>query len=284
MTNPTYANPVMPPELRVSDVGWKHFLDTWDNSQLFLIKQIFLQYGLAYSEFRPYIANLENQTLKLELSRKVISDMLCYPGRDTHENIEGERRLLEARERLTFLMEKLPETELSIAHQAIMRNSLRYPPATESQIQAAEARLGLRFPPSYREFLSISNGWLIEQQPPLLPVENVAYLRELDPEYVRLWLEEDYMYQSCEVLMTPEPLGEGGHFANNLVDIPTACLKNAVAIGVDWIEKAFLLLDPTTVDEHGEWRAFWLFRYEGPIVTNSFARLMEFMYRRNTER
>ncbi|PPD46724.1 MAG: hypothetical protein CTY16_08960 [Methylobacter sp.] len=145
--------------------------------------------------------------------------------------------------------------------------------------------MGLRFPPSYREFLSISNGWLIEQQPPLLPVEKVAYLRELDPEYVRLWLEEDYMYQGGEILMTLEPFGEGETFACNLVDdIPTACLKNAVAIGVDWTEKAFLLLDPTTVDEHGEWRAFWLFRYEGPIVTNSFARLMEFMYRRNTER
>ena len=31
--------------------------------------------------------------------------------------------------------------------------------ATEAQIAAAEARLGVRLSPSYREFLQVSNGW-----------------------------------------------------------------------------------------------------------------------------
>jgi hypothetical protein len=34
-----------------------------------------------------------------------------------------------------------------------------YPGAKEEEIAAAEARLGLTFPPSYRGFLKITNGW-----------------------------------------------------------------------------------------------------------------------------
>ena len=36
---------------------------------------------------------------------------------------------------------------------------LGYPGATEEEIAAAEARLGVTFPPSYREFLLVTNGW-----------------------------------------------------------------------------------------------------------------------------
>lgn len=36
---------------------------------------------------------------------------------------------------------------------------LGYPPATEEQIVRAESRLGVRLPPSYREFLKVTNGW-----------------------------------------------------------------------------------------------------------------------------
>lgn len=36
---------------------------------------------------------------------------------------------------------------------------LGFPPATEEEIQAAEARLGVRLPDSYREFLKVTNGW-----------------------------------------------------------------------------------------------------------------------------
>ena len=36
---------------------------------------------------------------------------------------------------------------------------LGYRGASEAQILAAENRLGARFPPSYRAFLTVSNGW-----------------------------------------------------------------------------------------------------------------------------
>jgi hypothetical protein len=58
------------------------------------------------------------------------------------------------------------------------------PAATESEIRAAENRLGVRLPPSYRSFLSISNGWrifnsFVEQ---LLPVHEIDRFRFRSPE------------------------------------------------------------------------------------------------------
>src|SRR5437867_13242462 len=49
-----------------------------------------------------------------------------------------------------------------------------YSPATEVQIVAAEVRLGCRFPPSYRSFLQVSNGW-----------------RDAGPSIYRLWSTEE---------------------------------------------------------------------------------------------
>ena len=58
------------------------------------------------------------------------------------------------------------------------------PAAPESEICEAETRLGVRFPPSYRSFLSVSNGWrifnsFVEQ---LLPVQEIDRFRFRDPE------------------------------------------------------------------------------------------------------
>lgn len=39
------------------------------------------------------------------------------------------------------------------------RDWLGAPGASEGELRAAEERLGLRLPPSYREFLACSNGW-----------------------------------------------------------------------------------------------------------------------------
>lgn len=53
---------------------------------------------------------------------------------------------------LEWLQDSQPE--------AFARKWLGFPPATEAQILAAEARLGRRLPPSYRAFLACANGWL----------------------------------------------------------------------------------------------------------------------------
>ncbi len=63
---------------------------------------------------------------------------------------------------------------------ALERKWVGNPPATDAQIDAAEERLQCRLPPSYREFLKITNGWpyvsdFVRQ---LWPIESVRPLAE----------------------------------------------------------------------------------------------------------
>jgi hypothetical protein len=73
-----------------------------------------------------------------------------------------------------------------------------FEPAAESRIQAAEARLGRRLPPSLRAFYSVSNGWRATGYNiyGVLPVEGVGRLSELEP----------FLYQmAVEAAATPGP-------------------------------------------------------------------------------
>lgn len=51
------------------------------------------------------------------------------------------------------------ERKAEIPPEVLESEWLGSPGATEAQIAAAEARLGTRLPPSYRQFLQVSNGW-----------------------------------------------------------------------------------------------------------------------------
>jgi hypothetical protein len=283
MTISTYKSPIMPSELRVSMAGWNRLLEGWEQQALFLLKKDFFRRGVEYASLSGYLNNRVGEQIKLHRYEEFVCDSLSFPPKNEHERIEGERRLIEYRKRLKKLVE-ISDINLESNDIALMHDSLHFPSASEANIQSAESRLGIRLPPSYREFLGISNGWLIEKHPSLLPVEKVALLREIDPEYVQIYLEDEYLFETTEFVVTPEPLGEGENFVTRNLDMPTACLNDAIAIGVDDREKAFLLLDPTTIDDRGEWRAFWLFRYEFAIVGRDFARLMEILYRLSAQR
>lgn len=65
------------------------------------------------------------------------------------------------------------------------------PGASEAEIQSAEARLGMAFPPSYRAFLQASDGFLLPGfiVPRLRPVREVQWLRDEDPETIARWAE-----------------------------------------------------------------------------------------------
>jgi hypothetical protein len=80
------------------------------------------------------------------------------------------------------------------------RGTVLGPPASEANIRAAEERLGVTLPPSYRSFLLISNGAFaspsLGAESPgdhhgLLPVEHVTRLRDVHPRWVELWLGQD---------------------------------------------------------------------------------------------
>jgi len=62
--------------------------------------------------------------------------------------------------------------------------------AGEERIAALESRLGLRLPKSYREFLAASDG-LFGGFVMLLPVEQVDWLRNLEPDMIKGWVDEE---------------------------------------------------------------------------------------------
>jgi SMI1-KNR4 cell-wall len=109
---------------------------------------------------------------------------------------------------------------------------LGYEPADEEAVRAAEERIGVRLPPSYRNFLLVSNGWrridpLLNE---LLKVDEIDWLPEVDPELWDIWSSgEDAEQLKRSVLLS-------GH-----------------ADGDYW------LLDAGTVGPDGEWTAcLWM--------------------------
>ncbi len=46
-----------------------------------------------------------------------------------------------------------------LTEEMITNQWLGYPGASESEITQAESRLSVKLPPSYRQFLGVSNGW-----------------------------------------------------------------------------------------------------------------------------
>lgn len=88
---------------------------------------------------------------------------------------------------------------------AARTGSLLRPPATESAVAAAERRLGVHFPPSYRQFLLLSDGAYGDTMGALttssyrsgdsdeawgfVPAAEVRPYVEVDPHAVEIWLE-----------------------------------------------------------------------------------------------
>lgn len=146
--------------------------------------------------------------------------------------------------------------------------------ATEEQIVAAEARLGVTFPPSYRQFLTISNGLHSPSNNgfdfEFYPTEEVDWYVLTAPELVdkiiEIFLEpvtdEEYLVYSSEILYDLKFRSE---YLQTALQI--SCEDNGIVF----------LLNPQIILQSGEWEAwccnfstaFGIFRYR------SFAEMME---------
>lgn len=133
---------------------------------------------------------------------------------------------------------------------------LGYPGATEGQLAAAEARLGCALPPSYRTFLSITNGW--RQTSPFIyevwSTEQIDWLPRSDPEFIAAWMEGERQYGP---LVIPDEdyfvYGEE-QYAHNMRN---EYLNTALQIS-GWGDAAFYLLNPLVITPEGEWEAWFL--------------------------
>ncbi|MEU3778048.1 SMI1/KNR4 family protein [Streptomyces sp. NPDC032472] len=140
---------------------------------------------------------------------------------------------------------------------------LGFPPASQERIAAMEERLGRRMPPSYREFLKVSDGWrhaggfvwLLAGAEDARWHDNASGLADMFEEY----LDED---------AGPEERVE--------VDIWRRGLQLDVESDITHV-----LMDPEDVGEDGEWAVYtWAsWRGEGPERHASFHEFMRSMHR-----
>lgn len=108
---------------------------------------------------------------------------------------------------------------------------LGYEPASVDAIHATEERLGISLPPGYRNFLLASNGWrdIDPELSELLKVDELGWFPEKEPELLRAWAEIEDVAEQVKPCL--------------LLSGPTDC-------AVYW------LLDPTKIDQDGEWTAY----------------------------
>jgi hypothetical protein len=126
---------------------------------------------------------------------------------------------------------------------------LGLPGATDDQIRAAEARLGVDLPPSYRAFLKVTNGWRFTGgfARRLLPVEEIDWLRVQYQEWIQAWIEPWDATGWPGAAMAPHEPGEPDY--RHLPD--TLAISEAG-------DGAIFLLNPKVISPAGEWEA-WFF-------------------------
>ena len=145
---------------------------------------------------------------------------------------------------------------------------LGYPGATEERIAAAERRLGIVFPPSYRSFLRVSNGW-----------------RAALPVLGALWSVDDVGWFSSRrgdvIAAYAAGLGAANPMAMD-AQAATTYLEAALEVsdGAAGDDTA-ILLNPTVVAPDGEWEACFFVSWRAETERYaSFQALMHARYRR----
>ena len=124
-------------------------------------------------------------------------------------------------------------------------------PATDADIAAAEARLGLRLPPSYRAFLKVSNGWNWPNSfvARLAGTSDIGWTREKDADLIRGW-EEGSRYATAQ-FGAPPPSPED-HLAQTIL----------ISTPHEEDDAAYFMLNPET-RSNGEFEA-WFFSSWNP--------------------
>nr|WSX75538.1 SMI1/KNR4 family protein [Streptomyces sp. NBC_00899] len=126
--------------------------------------------------------------------------------------------------------------------------------ASAEEIVQLEERLGIGLPPSYRQFLQTSNGWLdttswIER---LLPAQEVGWARDLAPESVSPWVDAAGTFE----------VSDENYYVYGEEQDP--CLMRAEylphALKISHTPHAtdVYLLNPLVVTPDGEWEAWYL--------------------------
>ncbi|WP_406439349.1 SMI1/KNR4 family protein [Streptomyces sp. NBC_01613] len=139
------------------------------------------------------------------------------------------------------------------------------PGADEAAIAAAEERLGRRLPPSYREFLAVSDGWHVDETAGVYQLGGAADIG---------WFKDPHDMSS----LYEENLGDDPREADVLL---AGMWRRALRLETD-SDMSHALLDPGDSDQDGEWALYVYKGWSGELPDRypSFRAYMEAMYRR----
>ncbi|MFD4945997.1 SMI1/KNR4 family protein [Streptomyces sp. NPDC058409] len=149
--------------------------------------------------------------------------------------------------------------------------------ATGEDLSALEQRLGTVLPASYRQFLLTSNGWLntthaIDR---ILPLQEVGWARDLDPELITGWTDGP--------TETASRVSDEEYFVYGEAQDPTSLrpvyLPHTLMISHTPNATDVYLLNPCVVTADGEWEAWYLAHWlPGAVRYRSFWDLMNDEY------
>jgi hypothetical protein len=191
--------------------------------------------------------------------------------------------------RLNSIMLRSDKWKSYLAEEALSAGWCGQSPAPESQILKTEKRLGVTLPPSYRFFLSISNGWrpfssFVER---LLPVQEVERFRVAEQEdsalIQELYQEEDAPDNVYLDYKTPEHMSA----------LRPRYYPDSLFVGKKWDGGGgeLLLLNPHIVFPDGEWETIffanwipgnWRFRSFREFVEDSVPNEERFEHSRSS--
>lgn len=140
--------------------------------------------------------------------------------------------------------------------------ALAAPPAAEEEIAAAEERLGVRLPPSYRRFLGVSNGWRLDGG----SVHRLGAAHEIG------WFGDPFD-------MTPAYQRGLTERSTEQEVLLAGMWRRALQLETD-SDMSYALLDPGDTDEDGEWALYVHKGWSGefPDRYPSFRAYMQRMY------
>ena len=166
---------------------------------------------------------------------------------------------------------------------------LGYPGATEAQISHVEHRLNVTFPPSYREFLKITNGW--RQTTPFInriwAIEDVEWFSVRHHKWIEMFTirhsKKLCTRSSHNKVRSHVSIVDQDYFIygdnQDCSQVRVEYLQTALEISEKG-ESSIYLLNPQVITEDGEWEAWffcdWL---PGADRYRSFQDMMQAEYR-----
>jgi hypothetical protein len=201
------------------------------------------------------------------------------------------------------ILESMTDTDKEYLPQEVLNsNWLGYAGATDEQIARAETRLGVKLPPSYREFLKVSNGWRQTARQTdsfnhrLWSTEEIEHFAVRHPQWIKAFhdrlgtngisLDEEFQELDDQwepVTLSPVPLSDEDYLVYGDEQDPRKIrpdhLRTAIEISDIGVDSIYLL-NPQVMTAEGEWEAWFFADYlQGGDRYRSFQEMMEAEYR-----